>query len=1101
MARIKYTHNSFSVGIINKSVQGNTDFEGYNNALDECENFLIQHAGGCFKRCGTIHVSDTIKEKDTNGKDIYKESILIPFPIDSNDTYIIEVSDNKFRFYTHNGIMMHDDNPYFLETEFSLKDMKLFPRYQDGNVMAFVTSKGIKLLVRNIDGNSFTFKSQDFTVSPFDPVEHENIALFPYDKNVRIKNDMTVSGGNPSLGREQEFFLIHINKDGNVLYDGLNTLFEKTNSGDIIAFNYFSSQGRKTVYLKILRKENQDENGIIPQHFLVSIDKTLTATEAYVHLENDIEIVENIYTLPTASAVTNYQFSAKLGVNDKFAQTGALYDGRLFLSYNNVIWGSSIENNDHFNFKLGGFDGDAVMHKATLMNADRILWMVPQAKLFVGTRSGIYIAGSASYNDAPISPVNFRIRMFDTIGASPLYPVIALDSVFFVDSLGINVHEIVLSNESGIFKAQDLSLLANDLTKSGIISHCWQQAPTKTYWCAVNDGHLCALTYLKSNGVLAWSKHTLGGKNVRVEDICCINRYGASIVFMVVKREINGSEYRSVEYLSTEYQKTEGEDFRQHYSDCGETYQKRLVIQNITKSDKSTFSIAKKTLKNFNVDVANDRYGGNLYIVIPEISNNHEVNKKRYYITNLIDTGDSIIGEIFDCFKDFITPEREEIPRLEHGKLDPGKYLSFNKNSIAFILDSYLYSISNGKKTDAILKDSAYIKCDRSYLKTGDIIIFFDTGLFFSIRRSTGKEAIYPLDYDKFQPKSNESFPRPLFTVDVYNDAVRIFVETNQIVIYKHISDVDDGYEEIEEFNFQNNNAMVLKRITGLIEFACGSACEISVSNPGFAEDGPLSSLKEGDDVFINGVVGTTEINDKKYKVAKVGNVANYDANKPKKTITLYDYSTSPGSEATVPLDSSGFSLYDTGIKENGNCYIYFKDVPIAKHLKDMDVDVFSSGTVVKQIVDPSNKNKLIAPKICEYKDPNDFIGIRLITPSIFVSVGLNYKSKIKTVPFSGGSVLGSSVGCVGNQKTLYSYLLKSSGGNVGTEEMRLNEIEYPNKINKRMDSIPDLYTGFVKSPLINSRNIYERRIIIEHDTPEPFNVMSITQDISVSDS
>jgi hypothetical protein len=70
---------------------GNVDFEGYNNSLSLCENFLIQHTGGCFKRGGTEFVAHT---KD-NG-----DAILAPFYFTSSESYIMEIGENYIRFFT-----------------------------------------------------------------------------------------------------------------------------------------------------------------------------------------------------------------------------------------------------------------------------------------------------------------------------------------------------------------------------------------------------------------------------------------------------------------------------------------------------------------------------------------------------------------------------------------------------------------------------------------------------------------------------------------------------------------------------------------------------------------------------------------------------------------------------------------------------------------------------------------------------------------------------------------------------------------------------------------------------------------------------------------
>lgn len=162
-------------------------------------------------------------------------------------------------------------------------------------------------------------------------------------------------------------------------------------------------------------------------------------------------------------------------------------------------------------------------------------------KLFIGTRRGIYIAGSASFNDEAITPSNFRVRLFEASGASRLQPVEGCDSIFFVDVSGKKVHEIHFSAETTTYQADNISLLSGDLTLSGITSHAWQQNPIQTYWCTVRDGYLCSLTYLKNNGIMAWAKHVIMSNNVKVEQLCTMHGDENDGELRVSRPKVSGS--------------------------------------------------------------------------------------------------------------------------------------------------------------------------------------------------------------------------------------------------------------------------------------------------------------------------------------------------------------------------------------------------------------------------------------------------------------------------------------------------------------------------------------------------------------------------------
>lgn len=124
---------------------------------------------------------------------------------------------------------------------------------------------------------------------------------------------------------------------------------------------------------------------------------------------------------------------------------------------------------------------------------------------------------------------------------------------------------------------------------------------------------------------------------------------------------------------------------------------------------------------------------------------------------------------------------------------------------------------------------------------------------------------------------------------------------------------------------------------------------------------------------------------------------------------------------------------------------------------------------------------------------------IELEHPAMYCSVGLPFTAVARTTPFSGGSLIGSSVGEVGSQKSMWLHLYYSLGGQYGSEPSKLYDIPYNNFISA-FDKTKNLITGLVKCPIISSKDVYDRSIYIKHTEPLSFNILSITQDVIVSD-
>ena len=210
-----------------------------------------------------------------------------------------------------------------------------------------------------------------------------------------------------------------------------------------------------------------------------------------------------------------------------------------------------------------------------------------------------------------------------------------------------------------------------------------------------------------------------------------------------------------------------------------------------------------------------------------------------------------------------------------------------------------------------------------------------------------------------------------------------------------------------------------------------------------------------------------TQINSQKFSIA--------DLSEDRTRFTLIDDYTQ------TPVDASDYSPFDT-VNPNGNVYLYFNTVEGLNHLAGQEVALCVDGNSISNMTVPEN-GTLTLDRSCMY-----------------CSAGLPMKSWMKTTPFSGGSMVGSSVGSVGGQKSMWLHLYYSLGGKYGAESSKIYDIPYTNFISG-FNKTKSLISGLVKCPIITSHDVYDRSIYIEHSEPLSFNILSITQDIEVSDA
>lgn len=660
MARIKYNHNSFATGLIDKKNQANTDFEGYNNALDECTNFQIGQNGGCFKRKGSHFVAQTKNNA---------EARLIPFTYSDNNSYICEFGDHYIRFFRFGS-----QENLEISTPFDLSEVKTLKYLQQNETMFILSSLGIYTLtmINNVSLGSVT---TSFELSDT-PIEFSFIPL-TFMNNVAV-------GLKPSVLKEQfdennlftkSFYVKAVNpKDVNNPPDQRFAPVFFPGDADINNKNYLVLTYSETekYYLKILYVDSSAEGEasdndetVVFNHVRCQIDQDLSNLPIKVNTDTARNIASKL-----ENCCVNWQISA-FNQERGMPKAIALYGNRLFLANTKScpwgIWGSSLLYDDWFNFFSGNNPEDAIASKASLQISSNILWLASQAKLYIGTRSGIYIAESATYNEEAITPTNFRVRLLDAVGASGLDPLIASDAVFFVDSSERQVHMIRLSQETGNYHIENVSALASSLFDSGIIAHAWQQRPIRTYWCAVEEGYLCALTHFK-NMPPAWSKHVISGRNAKVESLATMP-YGAyDYIWMIVSREINGEIVRYLEYFEPQSNSLNEGEFQQFYVDSGVTKEIKYQIKDIQKSQNAHVECDMRLVEKNSV--YNDQYAV-VFKGVADSGTHPLLNYNSYIARNVTDKG-------FDIYKDC---RNYEMLNSEYIKIDPLEWPNYNQST------------------------------------------------------------------------------------------------------------------------------------------------------------------------------------------------------------------------------------------------------------------------------------------------------------------------------------------------------------------------------------------------------------------------------------
>jgi hypothetical protein len=298
-----------------------------------------------------------------------------------------------------------------------------------------------------------------------------------------------------------------------------------------------------------------------------------------------------VVTVTVLSTLTNTSAKAtwRMGLwsnTTGFPSTGAFYEDRLFLAgaadFLQRLDGSKSSN--YTNFSPTANDGTIAADNAVAftLNSDdvnSIIWMVPNEKaLLVGTSRGEWIVRASSLLES-VTPTNINGKPMSRYGSADTAPVNAGRAVLFVQRASRKLREMAYVWEVDGFKAPDMAVLAEHITRPSIDEIVYQEQPQTVVWGKRGDGVLLGLTYERDQDVVGWHRHELGGFSDAAQETVPVVKSLALVtdpsatrdeLYAIVLRYINGRSRRYIEYMSKIWEVDDSQEDAFHV-DCGWT--------------------------------------------------------------------------------------------------------------------------------------------------------------------------------------------------------------------------------------------------------------------------------------------------------------------------------------------------------------------------------------------------------------------------------------------------------------------------------------------------------------------------------------------------
>ena len=252
------------------------------------------------------------------------------------------------------------------------------------------------------------------------------------------------------------------------------------------------------------------------------------------------------HTSWTLSTVSFTSTPSEWGANN-YPSVVAFYEERLVIGATpnepQTLWFS--KSGSYEDLTLGTGDDDAMKLTLAADQVNAIQWVVSGKVLHVGTTGGEWTLSSGALG-APLTPTNLQAKREGTHGCSSMQALLIQNQVTFVQRARRKVYRRQYSYEADGYISDELTLLAEHVTGTGLIEMAYQPAQDPILWAVRDDGVIAAMSYLGAQDVIAWHRQVTDGD---FESVAVIPAASRDETWVLVKRTINGATKRYVEFM------------------------------------------------------------------------------------------------------------------------------------------------------------------------------------------------------------------------------------------------------------------------------------------------------------------------------------------------------------------------------------------------------------------------------------------------------------------------------------------------------------------------------------------------------------------------
>jgi hypothetical protein len=528
MPSVKELTRSFAGGEITPEMFGRLDNVKFQTGLALCQNAIVLPHGSATKRPGFSFV---------NIAGVPATAVrLIAFAWSASQTMVLEFGAGYIRFHTQGATLLSGGSPYQLTSPYSAGDLFDLEYTQSADVVTITHPSYAARELRRLSATNWTLTVPSLgsalavpTISSVTPTAG---AGTPYNKDIFYKiTTVSADGTEESLASTSGTATIDLSLQG-----AKNTIAWGSTGGGVSYRVYKAVNTSTRLY------------GFIGETVgLTFVDDNITPDYSYNPPNNTIRLdTPNNYP----AAVTYFEQRRMFAGTNSFPQT---------------VYGTRNGTESNLNTSQPSSADDALSFTIKAQQQNAIRHLVALNDLVALTAGGAWKIGSPA--DQPLAPDSVRVRPQAFYGANNVRPLLTGISCLYVEANGRRVRDLAFSWQSQVYASEDRSVMAPHLFQGyTLVDAAYSRSPDQLAWFVRSDGVLLGMSYVPEQQVFGWHQHTTSGA---FESVCVVAENNEDVLYVVVRRTLNGTTTRTIERMATRLFSTQADAF---FVDCGATY-------------------------------------------------------------------------------------------------------------------------------------------------------------------------------------------------------------------------------------------------------------------------------------------------------------------------------------------------------------------------------------------------------------------------------------------------------------------------------------------------------------------------------------------------